>query len=396
MSDFCMPSLGADMEAGTLSTWKIKVGDQVQRGDIIAEVETDKGLIEIEVFDEGVVSEILVHEGEKVPVGSVLAKIQSTSTISTSTFAPLPLAPLSLPSTVDSSSMASPEKKFMSPRIRISPLAKKIALDLNVDISQIQGTGPDGAIKRRDVERTARSLETKTTKTVILSQKTESESVQKMRRAIASAMERSKREIPHYYLETTIDMTKPLQWLEEENKKRSIKDRLLPVILLIQAVAKALKAVSDLNGYWIQNQHQKSEAVHLGFAISLRQGGLIAPAISHADQKSKDELMTHLRDLITRTRSGHLRSSELTNATATLTSLGDLGVEKLYGIIYPPQVSLIGFGKIMERPWAENGMIGIRKVVIATLSADHRASDGHKGAQFLETLNRYLQEIGTL
>ncbi|HLO26852.1 MAG TPA: 2-oxo acid dehydrogenase subunit E2, partial [Geobacteraceae bacterium] len=139
-------------------------------------------------------------------------------------------------------------------------------------------------------------------------------------------------------------------------------------------------------------RHQVEEAVNIGFAISLRQGGLIAPAIHHVDLLSLDELMAAMRDLITRTRSGHLRSSEMTDATVTVTNLGDLGVTTAFGVIYPPQVALVGFGRIAERPWAENGMLGVRRVVSATLSADHRATDGHRGSQFLEALNRHLQE----
>ena len=161
-------------------------------------------------------------------------------------------------------------------------------------------------------------------------------------------------------------------------------------------MALALTEVPELNGYWIDDRHQPQEAIHIGFAICLRRGGLITPAILNADLKSVDELMEALRDLVTRARSGRLRSSELTDATVTLTSLGDLGVETVYGVIYPPQVALVGFGKTMEQPWAENGMLGVRPVLTATLAADHRATDGHRGAQFLDALNRYLQEPSKL
>jgi pyruvate dehydrogenase E2 component (dihydrolipoamide acetyltransferase) len=217
-----------------------------------------------------------------------------------------------------------------------------------------------------------------------------------MRRAIAAAMARSNREIPHYYLQTRIDMSRTLRRLESENQKRSIKDRILPVVPLIKAVALALTEVPELNGYWIDDRHQPQEAIHIGFAIALRQGGLITPAILNADLKSVDELMEALRDLVTRARSGGLRGSELTDATVTVTSLGDLGVETVYGVIYPPQVALVGFGKTMEQPWAENGMLAVRQVLTATLAADHRATDGHRGAQFLDALNRYLQEPSKL
>jgi pyruvate dehydrogenase E2 component (dihydrolipoamide acetyltransferase) len=217
-----------------------------------------------------------------------------------------------------------------------------------------------------------------------------------MRRAIAAAMARSNRDIPHYYLQTRIDMSRALRWLETENQKRSLQERLLPAVLLLKAVARALGDVPELNGYWIDDHHQPQEAIHIGFAIALRQGGLIAPAMHHVDLKSLDELMEALRDLITRVRGGRLRSSEMTAATITVTNLGDLGVESVYGVIYPPQVALVGLGKIIEQPWAEHGMLGIRPVLTATLAADHRATDGRRGAQFLDALNRHLQEVATL
>ena len=213
-----------------------------------------------------------------------------------------------------------------------------------------------------------------------------------MRHAIALAMARANRDIPHYYLQTRIDMQKALTWLEAENQKRSIKERVLPVVILIKAVAKALTQTPELNGYWVDDRPQPQEAINIGFAIALRQGGLVTPAIHNADLKSMDELMEAIRDLIMRTRAGRLRGSELTDATITLTNLGDLGVETVYGVIYPPQVALVGFGKIIEQPWVENGMIGIRPILTATIAGDHRATDGRTGAQFLDLLSKLLQE----
>jgi pyruvate dehydrogenase E2 component (dihydrolipoamide acetyltransferase) len=217
-----------------------------------------------------------------------------------------------------------------------------------------------------------------------------------MRRAIAAAMARSNRDIPHYYLQTRVDMSAALKWLEAENLKRSIKERVLPVVLLIKAVAKGLTQVPELNGYWVEDGLQAQEAINIGFAIALRQGGLITPAIFDADLKDMDELMADMRDLIMRTRAGRLRSSELTDATITLTSLGDMGVETVYGVIYPPQVALVGFGKVKDDVWVENGMIGVRPIVTATLAGDHRATDGRTGGQYLDILTDLLQKPETL
>jgi pyruvate dehydrogenase E2 component (dihydrolipoamide acetyltransferase) len=213
-----------------------------------------------------------------------------------------------------------------------------------------------------------------------------------MRQAIAAAMSRSNREIPHYYLETEIDLSRPLQWLEAENRQRSIRERILPVVLLVKAAAKALRDVPELNGYWLDNQLQIQPDIHIGFAVALREGGLIAPALHGVDQLSLPALMAVIGDLIDRTRTGRLRGSEMTDATISVTNLGDRGARTAFGVIYPPQVALVAFGRIMERPWAEGGMLGVRRCVTATLAADHRATDGHCGSQFLEALNRHLQQ----
>ena len=398
MAEFRMPSLGADMEEGTLVEWKVKTGDHVKRGDIIAEVETQKGIIEIEVFEDGVVEQILVQPGEKVPVGTVLAIIRTGGEEERPETAK---AKKTTPSTGEKK--AAPGKPQPQPapavkkekRIRISPLARRFATEFAIDLSKVEGTGPDGAINRADVERAAaraKKPEEHIPKRPPEKKERAASFQEGMRQAIAAAMARSNREIPHYYLETRIDMSRALKGLEAENRKRSVKERILPAVLLIKAVALALGDVPALNGYWIDGVHRPQEAIHIGFAISLRQGGLVTPAIHHADLKSLDELMEALRDLIIRTRAGRLRSSEMTDATITVTNLGDVGVETVYGVIYPPQVALAGFGKIIEQPWVENGMIGIRPVLTATLAGDHRATDGHTGARFLDAVNKYLQD----
>lgn len=415
MAEFLMPSLGTDMEAGTLVEWLVKPGDKVKRGDIIAIVETVKGVIEVEVYEDGVVTELLAPAGAEVPVGTLLAFIGEkmpaftpAQAVAMPAGAPLPPS-LTPPPTV---SPPTPNGK----RLRVSPVARRLAEELGIDLSQIHGTGPNGAISRADVEEAAtapaaRRAPVKPTAPEPVAAPPQppaptptpppappvetaprGDVYAGMRRAIAAAMSRANRDIPHYYLETRIDMSHSLAWLEAENLKRPIKERILPAVLLLKAVAKALVAVPDLNGYWIDDQLRRQEAIHIGFAIALRQGGLVTPALHHVDLKNLDELMADLRDLITRTRASRLRSSELTDATITVTNLGDLGVEKVYGVIYPPQVALVGFGKVVEQVWVEKGMLGIRPALTATLAGDHRATDGRVGGQFLEALNRSLQE----
>jgi len=366
-----MPSLGADMAEGTLVQWNVKPGDPVKRGDIIAVVGTEKADIEVEVYETGTVERLIAKPGEKLPVGTPLAMIRVEG---------------------EAAVPAVPEAATVKPvvRLRASPMARKLAQELGVDLEKVQGTGPGGVIERHDVEKAAEQAVKPPTKPETPAPPSEPQA--SMRHAIALAMARSNREIPHYYLSTQIDMSKALKWLEGFNQPRSIENRVLPAALLLKAVARGLMQVPELNGFWIEDQLKVSSEIHLGVAISLRRGGLMIPAILSAQQKSVEELMAGLRDVITRARSGRLRSSEITEGTITVTNLGDLGVETVYGVIYPPQVALVGFGKIVERPWADQGMLGVRPVLTATVAADHRATDGHRGAQFLQALDSLLQE----
>jgi pyruvate dehydrogenase E2 component (dihydrolipoamide acetyltransferase) len=217
-----------------------------------------------------------------------------------------------------------------------------------------------------------------------------------MRRVIGAAMARSKREIPHYYLATRVDMSLALSWLASENARRPVTERLLPAALLLKATARAAREVPEVNGHFTGDAFSPSDAIHLGVAISLRPSGLVAPALKHADRLSLGELMACLRDLVRRARSGGLRSSELSEATLTVTNLGDQGVDTVFGVIHPPQVAMVGFGRIREEAWVENGMLGARPVVAVTLAADHRASDGHRGGLFLSALERALGSPETL
>lgn len=368
MIEFRMPSLGADMESGFLREWKVKPGDHVKRGDIIAEVETQKGIIDIEVFDEGTVGEFLIREDDKVPVGTLMTHIiPAGETVSEATKPSISIEKI-------------PE---ITNVILASPLAKRIAKEKGIDLARVKGSGPNGAITREDVE--------KAIVAPMAPAKEKSSVSDNIRTAVAAAMSKSNREIPHYYLETKIDMSKALAWLTEANKLRAVRERLLPVVLLIKAVAKALGDVPDLNAWWDNGLRQKKD-VHIGFVVSLRTGGVIVPAIHDAGKKSLDEIMKSLAEIIPRARSLRLRSSELADSTITITSLGEGSVETVFGVIYPPQVALVGFGGITEQPWAEKGMLEVRPVVTVTLAADHRATDGSTGSKFLSMVKSYLQQ----
>ncbi|MDA8343482.1 MAG: 2-oxo acid dehydrogenase subunit E2 [Actinomycetota bacterium] len=321
MGAFTMPSLGADMDVGTVTRWLVRPGDTVHRGDVVAVVDTEKSEIEVEVFEDGTVAELVVPEGREVPVGTVLARI-----------APAPAA--AGPGSASAPASPAPEV-----------------------------SGPGAA-----EDRTAR-----------------------LRHAVGSLVARSKREIPHYYLATTIDLSRARAWLDDVNASRPVTGRLVMSALLLAATARAVAAVPEVNGTFTAGAFTASPSVHLGVAISLRGGGLVVPAIREAQDRTLDELLATLRDLVGRARTGVLRASDLAGPTLTVTNLGDRGVDLVHGVIFPPQVALVGFGRVAERPMVADGQVVARTAVTATLAADHRVSDGRRGGRYLAEIDRLLQ-----
>ncbi|HEU5426667.1 MAG TPA: 2-oxo acid dehydrogenase subunit E2 [Actinocrinis sp.] len=286
-------------------------------------------------------------------------------------------------------------------RLRITPYARRLAAELGVDAAALHGTGTQGAVRAADVRAAAAVSQLPApalapaavpSATPAPTRTTAQDRALAMRLAIGALMSRSKREIPHYYLSTTIDLGRTLEWMREHNRRVPVTERLVPAALLLKAAAMAAREVPQLNGFWLQDRFVPADGVQLGVAVSLRGGGLIAPALHDADEMALPELMAALKDLVERARAGRLRSSETTDPTLTVTNLGDQGVDAVYGVIYPPQVALVGFGKIIERPCAVDGLLGVRPCVTATLSADHRASDGAVGARYLAAVDRLLRK----
>jgi pyruvate dehydrogenase E2 component (dihydrolipoyllysine-residue acetyltransferase) len=416
MSDFLMPALGADMEDGTLVEWLIKPGDRVKRGDVVAVVETQKGAIEVEIFDEGVVSELAVPVGTKVAVGGVLARIGDSA-------APPPEAPATPPAPSPKPPAASPAAPAPTVRpqptsqptppppakpapppaapaargaggAKITPAARRRAEEIGIDAAALAGTGIEGSVTLADVEAAAASepVAAAPAPSAPVTPRRVGFDPAEMRKAIATAMARSKREIPHYYLNHTVDLGAALTWLETYNAAQSVPQRLLPAVLLLKASALALREVSQLNGTYADGAFLPGDGIHPGWAISLRGGGLVAPAIRDADRHPLPDLMAAMRDLVQRARSGGLRASELSSPTVTITSLGERSALSVTAIIYPPQVAIIGFGTIAARPWVVDRQVALRPLVAVSLAADHRASDGHTGARLLTAIERLLQE----
>jgi pyruvate dehydrogenase E2 component (dihydrolipoamide acetyltransferase) len=387
------------MEFGTLVQWRVKAGDRVRRGDVVAEVETQKGVFEIDIREDAVIGELIVAQGARVKVGAPLASLMATAGAAERLTPTIPMRTIA-PEVVSAVSASGPAPPPSPERLRASPLARKVASELGIDLAVVAGTGEGGVITRDDVERSAargagvmpeaqRPVMPPAPVTVPEGPAPPAP-VAGMRQAIAAAVSRSKREIPHYYLTRDIELGAAMSWLRSANESRPVTDRILPAALLLKGVALALTKFPQLNGFHVAGEFRPSADIHLGVAIAIRDGGLIAPAILNADRLSLADFMRSLTDLVRRARSGGLRASEMTDPTITVTNLGDDGVQSVLAVITPPQVAIVGFGAITERPWAEHGMIGVRPVVTASLAADHRASDGRIGSQFLAELSRLL------
>lgn len=468
-----MPSLGADMEHGKVVEWLVKPGDYVHKGDIVAAVDTDKTVMDIESFEEGVIAEFLVDIGDTVNVGTPIARITPTP-------ADLGPAPLEQTRTASSANEPRPAPAVVEPtvpsrppvnhgkspsppvrhlahslgvdlgsvhgsglkgevtradvvnaageaavreapaategqsgppwqrRVRSSPRARRLAAQLGVDLQEVAGTGPDGAITESDVQRatgaaTGKRVDATASSEPRRGEKPAADAVPRsrkgvggdkattLRQAIGTLMSRSKKEIPHYYLANTLDLATAMAWMQSQNQQRPVSSRLVPSALLLKATALAAMETPEMNGFFTRGTFHPSTSVQLGVAVALRHGGLVAPALHDAQTLTLVELMDQLRDLVSRARAGRLQRAEMAAPTITVTNLGDLGVDSVYGVIYPPQVAMVGFGKVLEQPWAHNGMLGIRHAVTATLSADHRVSDGLRGGRFLSRIDELLQ-----
>jgi pyruvate dehydrogenase E2 component (dihydrolipoamide acetyltransferase) len=392
MIEFKLPSLGADMDEGKLLEWKIRPGDTVRRGDIVAVVDTSKAAVDIECWDEGIVHELIVQPDQTIPVGTVLAVLLAPGEAPPAE-RPAAAMPAPAKSTVDPVPQPTPTfVPAMQPglRPRASPAARRRATELDVDLATVKGSGPHEAITIEDIEQAAAARTTPKPAAAPVDRGEE------MRRAMAAAMSRSKREIPHYYLGQTIPLRAATTWLAAYNTGRPVTERVLMAALFIKAVARACRRHPTMNGFCRDNAFTPSPAVHVGIAIALRGGGLVAPAIHDVNNKDLAALMAELADLVKRARAGSLRSSEMSDPTITVTSLGEQGADSVFGVIYPPQVALVGFGTVAERAWVEECGIFVAPCVTASLAGDHRVSSGHQGALFLAEIARLLQQPETL
>ncbi len=388
MIEVKLPSLGADMDQGTLLEWQVKPGDEVKKGDILAVVDTTKAALEVESWHAGTVLERLIEPGQTVTVGTPILRLREPGEAAAAPAAVPTAAPTATPAAAPTAAAPAPPIEAAPPaaqgRRAVSPAARRRAAERGVALDGLRGSGPGGAVTQGDVVAAAGAAGA-------AGAAPGRDRSAGIRRAIGLAMARSKREIPHYYLSDDVPLGTASEWLRTANQGRPITGRLLMAALYLRALARAAQRHPDMNGLFVEGEYRPSAAVHVGVAISLRGGGLIAPAIHSVESKSVDEVMHALGDLVTRARAGQLRRDEFADSTITLTNLGERGVTAVHGIIYPPQVALVGFGEVRDRPWVVHGQVAPAPVVTVTLAADHRVSDGHAGARFLADLGAELQ-----
>jgi pyruvate dehydrogenase E2 component (dihydrolipoamide acetyltransferase) len=431
---FVMPSLGADMAEGRITEWLVQPGDHVERGQIVVIVETDKSDIEVEVFEPATVIELLADHGDVVPVGRPIAVFQPAGLHGDTTKRPATPRNEEPDTTGTPRPVAAPgPAPTTQPRVGdaaahvTSPVIRHLVDELHVDPRMIQGTGPGGRVHRDDVEAAAATtrrpritprarrlmrqhgidpitLEAagyvtgddvlalagdrrRTARAPAAEQPTKAD---KMRTHIAELMTRSWAEIPHFHLAKRIDLGALTERLVDANEARPLADRVVPGALLLCAASRAAAKVPACNGWWIDGRFRAADDVRLGVVLSLRSGGILVPTIDRADELTPFEMMERLTELVQRARQGRLRASDMSEATITVTNLGDLGADSVAGVIHPPQVALVGFGAVHEELSIIDGMPAIRPVVHASLAGDHRAIDGLTGSRYLAQLQSQL------
>ncbi len=442
-SDVTMPQMGADMTEGTVVRWLKQVGDEVQRGEILAEIETDKATVELEAFESGTLLKHVVPEGETVPVGEVIAILGGAGEVPAdgerkppAETPPRRTVEQPQPAAVAAGAPGEPQAAAPAPapapqraapgpdghgteggRIRISPVARRIASEAGLDVRNLQGSGPDGRILRRDVETAIKNGGAAPAATAPAATPapaaapasaaaeappaprpaapapaltTGTQPLSRMRQAIARRMATSKQTQPHYYLTLDIDMTDAMAFRKQLNEAASEEQRVSVNDLVVKACAIALQRHPKFNAAFTDQGLQFHDHINIDIGIALDEG-LIAPSILDAGNKSLGRIATESKDVIDRAKNGGLHADELGGGTFTITNLGAYGVETLIGIINPPQAAILGVGSVMPQPAVRDDQVVVRQLMKVALSADHRVTDGAEGARFIKEIQALLE-----
>jgi pyruvate dehydrogenase E2 component (dihydrolipoamide acetyltransferase) len=419
MAEVIMPRLSDTMEEGTLAAWLKQPGDQVQRGDLLAEIETDKATMELESFEEGVLQQILVKEGETVPIGQPIAVIDSGDGA-----AAVPAAAAAAPTPAEEASKLQTAPEVEAPAasqaaatpaaapsaaggpVKASPMARAIARDQGIDLSTVTGSGPGGRVVRAEVQALAAgdggraapaaapapAAQAPAAAQPATDDDDEEIPLTNMRKTVARRLVESMQSAPHFYLTIQVEVDALLalraelnQRLAGEGVKLSVND------LLIKACAVTLQTHPDINVSWAGDKILRHRRIHVGIAVAV-DGGLIVPVVRDSDHKSVSQISKEAKALIDKARAGKLRPDDYTGGTFTISNLGMFGIDQFTAVINPPEAAILAVGTTSSEPVVQDGQLATRQRMKLTLSIDHRALDGATGAQFLADLKATLEE----
>jgi len=442
MAEVTMPRLSDTMEEGTIASWLKKPGEQVNKGDVIAQIETDKATMDLTAFEAGTLQEILAPEGTTVPIGQPVARIGSGSAGSKSgsataersaprpAVAPSPPAEASAPPAAEETGpnteearenvaeaaepTESPSRQDQRPttaeppaqsaeaangKVRASPMARHIAAEHGLDLSRISGSGPQGRVIRADVEAALSAPSAQPPQPAAAAPAPpaaggddERVALSQMRRTIARRMAESTRTVPHFFLTTTVDATEMASLRKQINEQMA--DDGIKITfndMVVKGVALAIRKVPEVNVSFAEDSVLKHKRVHIGVAVATERG-LIVPVVRDVDQKSIGQVARETRDLAERANSGRLQPPDYTGGTFTVSNLGMFGVEQFNAVINPPEAAILAVGAITREPTERDGQIVVRDHMKLTLSVDHRALDGAIGARYLQALKAILEK----
>lgn len=402
-----MPKMSDTMTEGVIVKWNVKVGDSVKSGDIMAEVETDKATMDMEVYSKGIVLHLIVQEGEAAAVDGPIAVVgkegEDFQSLLNNSAAPGPTAaPIAeITQTVVAENAApiasaAPQISATDGRLKASPLARKIAEEKGIDLSHVQGTGENGRIVKRDINeaKPATAVATTVTTTAVFGQESFTEvNVSQMRKTIAARLAESKFTAPHFYLTIEINMDKASEARTQMNAISDVKISMNDIV--VKACAASLRKHPNVNSSWLGTKIRTNHHIHIGVAMAV-EDGLLVPVVRFADQKSMAQISKEVKEYGAKAKEKKLQPQDWSGNTFTISNLGMYGIDEFTAIINPPDACILAVGTVKDTVGVVNGEIKPVKTMKVTLSCDHRVVDGTMGASFLQTLKKFLEEPVTL
>jgi pyruvate dehydrogenase E2 component (dihydrolipoamide acetyltransferase) len=391
-TDVIMPALGFDMTEGLLARWLKNEGDSVDKGQAIAEIETEKATVEIEAAAAGILARIIVHAGQTVPVGTVIGVIAEAGEEVAAVSTPTPAPPT--PTAPPPSTPAPETGKGVAPsvvRVKASPVARKMAEEAGLDLSRIKGTGPGGRVVERDIQAAIAAGPAQAPPGVpAVPAPGATVPLNRMRKTIARRMTESKATAPHFYVTVEINMDDAMRMREQLNSLAPEAERISVNDLIVAAAARTLTRFPALNASYREDNLEMHSQVNIGIAVAL-EDGLIPPVLRDADKKTLKGIAAESRALTERARANKLRSDDLGGGTFTVSNLGTFDVDEFIAIINPPEAAILAVGAVTRRPVAAAGEIRISSIMKTTLSVDHRVSDGAQAGRFMQEFRKLLE-----